>query len=222
MFDAPRSTGPVASLGDYVQPTLGHGLRIWWAFYWRTALSAIVLAIALNSALRLFLQIGIIPEVDIVPVIWVSRFDFVLFYYVVALFVMAYILRKKFHSFRIGLFSNYGGEGAQPLQPTMRRTARVWWAFSWRAVVYRIIATVVASIPLGWIAGLMPALLPRPALPWFNIGFQMAIDGAVGMFVIYSSILDEDIADFRVALAPRAPKPEIGAVTPASATTATQ
>src|SRR5690348_941777 len=195
MFDARRATGPVASLGDYIHPTLAHGLRIWWAFYWPTALTAVVLAIGFNSAMRLFLQIGVIPEDGIVPVIWISRLDLYVCYYLVAFFVMAYILRKNFRSFRIGLLSNYGGEGAQRLQPTMRRTARVWWACSWRAVIYRIIATFVASIPLGWIMGLMPALLPRQVVPFFNLGMQIAIDGAVGMFVIYTSILDEDIAD---------------------------
>jgi hypothetical protein len=32
---------------------------------------------------------------------------------------------------------------------------------------------------------------------------QVAIDGAVGLFVIYSGILDEDFGDFRVTLVPR-------------------
>lgn len=222
MFDAPRPTGRVVSLGDYIQPTLAHGLRIWWAFYWPTALTAIILAIGFNSAMRLFLQIGVISEDGVGPVIWTSRFDPYVFYYLVAFFVMAYILRKNFRSFRVGLLSNFGGEGAQRLQPTMGRTARVWWAFSWRAVIYRIIATFAASIPLGWIMGLMPAFLPRQAVPFFNLGMQIAIDGAVGMFVIYSSILDEDIADFRVGLLPRLPKPEIAGIPSASASPASE
>jgi hypothetical protein len=33
---------------------------------------------------------------------------------------------------------------------------------------------------------------------------QVLIDGAVGLFVIYSAILDEEFADFRVTLVPRA------------------
>ena len=32
---------------------------------------------------------------------------------------------------------------------------------------------------------------------------QVLIDGAVGLFVIYSGILDEEFGDFRVSLAPR-------------------
>jgi hypothetical protein len=33
---------------------------------------------------------------------------------------------------------------------------------------------------------------------------QVLIDGAVGLFVIYSGILDEEFGDFRVTLVPRA------------------
>jgi len=222
MFDSPRNAAPAVVLTSYVQPNLGHGLRIWWAFYWPTALAAVVLAIAFNSAMRLFLQIGVIPDRLIAPVVWGSKFDFVIFYYFAALFSMARILRKKFRTFRIGLLSDHGAESAVRLPPTMRRTVRIWWTFSWRAVVYRIIATVVASIPLAWIIGLSGALLPRGMAPFLNLGMQVAIDGIVGMFVIYSSILDEDIADFRVALLPRTPRMERGSVPSTSVTPAHQ
>jgi hypothetical protein len=56
MFDAPRPASSAADPGNYIQPNLGHGLRIWWAFYWRTALSAMVLAFGFNMELRLFLR----------------------------------------------------------------------------------------------------------------------------------------------------------------------
>lgn len=222
MFESPRPASPAASLRDYVQPNLGHGLRIWWAFYWPTALAAIVLSIGFNSAMRLFLQIGVIPDGLIVPVIWFSRFDLYIFYYLAAFFAMAYVLRKKFHSFRIGLFPNRDWGSSVRLQPTMRRTMRVWWAFSWRAVIYRIIATVVASIPLGWIIGLLPVIFPHRFVPFAGLVIQIMIDGAVGMFVIYSAILDENIADFRVGLVSRAPKMEIVTLPSPSTTPASE
>ncbi len=65
-------------------------------------------------------------------------------------------------------------------------------------------------------------MLPRGMAPIFSLGMQVAIDAIVGMFVIYSSILDEDIADFRVALLPRSPSTQIGAVPSASITPAHQ
>ena len=222
MFEPVRPAGHAASLSDYIQPNLSHGLRIWWAFYWPTAAAAFVLVTGFNSAIRVFLQVGAVPGNLIVPLIWIGRFDFVIFYYAAAFFAMAYVLRKKFRSFRIGLLSNRCEEGAERLPPTMERTARVWWAFSWRAVIYRIIASVVASIPLGWIIGLLSALLPRRIVPFAHLGVQVVIDGAVGMFVIYSSILDEDIADFRVALLPRAATIPNGALPCASASSASR
>ena len=30
----------------YIQPTLGHGLRIWWAFYWRNTLLSLIVMLA--------------------------------------------------------------------------------------------------------------------------------------------------------------------------------
>lgn len=53
MFDAPR---PVVAAdvpnASYIQPNLGHGLRIWWAFYWPTTLIATILTVVVNIALR--------------------------------------------------------------------------------------------------------------------------------------------------------------------------
>lgn len=222
IFESPRPTSPPASLRDYIQPNLGHGLRIWWAFYWPTALAGIIAAIGFNTALRLGLEVGVISFDWYGAILWIARFDTSVFYYIAAFFVMAYILRKNFRSFRVGLLSKYGAEGAQRLQPTLRRTARVWWTFSWRAVVYRIIAALVASIPLAWIMGLLSAFLRRPAVPFANLAVQIMIDGAIGMFVIYSSILDEDIADFRVALLPRPTTPQPAVIPSVSPTPANQ
>jgi hypothetical protein len=196
MFDAQRPSSSVAQPDNYIQPTLGHGLRIWWAFYWRTALSSIALAAAVNTILRRFS--------DHPAIVHISQYDAYVFYYLAAFFVMAYILRKNFRLFRIGLLSNRGGVGAKPLPPTFGRTARVWWTFCWRAVIYRIIAAVAVSFPLGWTMGFLAALLPgRATSALITLAVQITLDAVVGMFVIYSNILDEDISDFRVALLPR-------------------
>ena len=47
--------------------------------------------------------------------------------------------------------------------------------------------------------------MSRAAAAWVPIIAQVVIDGAVGLFVIYSAILDEEFGDFRVALLPREP-----------------
>jgi hypothetical protein len=208
MFDAPRPVSLAAQPGNYIQPNLGHGLRIWWAFYWRTILSSILVATAVNLILRRF------PNNSTIALI--SRYDNYVLYYLVAFFAMAYILRKNFQFFRIALLSNRGGEGAEPLSPTLQRTARVWWAFCWRAVIYRVIVTFAAMLPLGWTMGFLMAVLPGPAIAALvTSAIQVILDGVVGMFVIYSSILDEDISDFRVALLPRtASTSAIGTIVP--------
>jgi hypothetical protein len=127
-----------------------------------------------------------------------------IFYYLAAFFMMAYVLRKNCRRFRIALLSDHGEDGATPLPPTLRRTARIWWTFCWRSVVYRIIAAVVASFPLGWITGFLAAIsASRATAALIQVAAQIMLDAAVGMFVIYSNILDEDISDFRVALLPR-------------------
>jgi len=42
-----------SALSSYIQPTLNHGLRIWWAFFWPTYLITVILAIALNLIIKL-------------------------------------------------------------------------------------------------------------------------------------------------------------------------
>jgi hypothetical protein len=114
---------------------------------------------------------------------------------------MYYILRKSFRHFRIGLFSNRGGEGAQPLGPTFGRTLRVWWTYSWRTFAYGAIAWVAVVLPLSSFLGLFKPTPLFAALFFSVVG--VIISGAVGSYAIYSNILDEDIADFRVGMLPR-------------------
>jgi hypothetical protein len=212
MFDEPHAASSAAPADNYIQPDLGHGLRIWWAFYWRAGLSSAVLSAAVNLMLRRF------PS-DL-AIVFLLRYDAYLFYYLAAFFMMAYILRKKFRHFRIALLSEHGGVGAKPLPPTLTRAARVWWTFCWRSVVYRIIVAVVASFPLGWITGFLAAIFASRAITALvGLATQLFLDAAVGMYVIYSNILDEDISDFRVALLPRtvSASPIATAVLPADA-----
>jgi hypothetical protein len=195
MFEGPRLTDSVAPMDNYIQPNLEYGLRIWWAFYWRT-FSSVFAAVVLN-ALLLRLQHNQV-------ILFFVKYDVVIFYFLAAFFMMAYLLRKNFRSFRIGLLSNHGGQGAVPLAPTVQRTARVWWTFTWRAAIYRLVASVAAALPMGWIMGFLAAVFPDPAASaLINFIVQIILDAAIGMFVIYSNILDEDISDFRVALLPR-------------------
>ena len=161
MFDSPRPASTAAPADNYIQPTLSHGLRIWWAFYWRTLLATILLVAAVAKILPLVAEA---PAARLI-----LRYGVYFFYYSAAFFMIAFILRKNFRDFRIALLSHRGGDGAQPLRPNFQRVARVWWTFSWRSLLYRLIATFAISFPLGWIVGFIGSspssaqqMLPRP------------------------------------------------------------
>jgi hypothetical protein len=211
IFDAPHaasSTPP--SLSNYIQPNLGHGLRIWWAFFWPATLVVAFLTFILNFWLRWLYENTNVPARLIGPTMKLSPYVLT---YVVALFVMYYILHKNFRQFRIGLLSNRGGEGSELLEPTLRRTVRVWWTYSWRTFVYGLIAVFVTAIPRGVFVGLFGWNRRLEALVAALVG--IALGGAVGLFVIYSNILDEDFGDFRVCLLPRS-EAKVAPATPAA------
>lgn len=216
MFDAGAPTLPVPSyLSDYIQPTFDHGLRIWWAFFWPTTLISALLGSAIEFGLRVIYEHTNVPGNLIAPIM---KFTPYVIGYAVALFIMEYILRKNFRHFRIGLLSNGGGANAQSLPATFARTVRVWWTYSWRTVLYRVIITFVATIPLSVLLGIFTRIPTAQAIVRALV--MIAIDAGAGLFVIYSNILDEDFGDFRVCLLPLRKDPATSAA-PVSTTVAT-
>lgn len=198
MFGTGAPALPVPSyLSNYIQPTFDHGLRIWWAFFWPTTLISAILGFAVEVGLRVIYEHTNIPGDLIGPVM---RFTPYVISYVIALFIMEYILRKNFRHFRIGLVSNGGGPNAQDLSATFARTVRVWWTYSWRTVLYRIIISFVATIPLSVLLGIFTRIPTAQAIVRALV--MIAIDAGAGLFVICSNILDEDFGDFRVCLLP--------------------
>lgn len=214
MFDSPSPISAATQETGYIQPTFGDGLRIWWAFFWPTSLIAGILTAAVNYSLLRIYQNSDIPGNVLRPIL---KLDPYVFTYIVALFVMDYVLQKKFKHFRMGMLSNHGGEGAQELDVTLGRSLRVWWTYSWRSLIYRLILAFVTTIPMGVILGLFTRMPVAHGLA--QLLAMVAIDGAVGLFVIYSNILDEDFGDCRVSLLPRRKEnavPAAPAVTPAT------
>jgi hypothetical protein len=199
MFQQRPVAKTTAEKSDYIQPTLGHGLRIWWACYWRDLIVTSILAAALILVFRPLMWSGkISPGAYGV----LMRFGPALIGCAAALPILYFILKKRFRNFRIALISRQDGVAAGEVTPDFSKTLRIWWTFSWRTIVYRIVLTFISEIPLGMIASALGA-----AVPWLmgTIIFltAIAIDGAVGLFVIYSNILDEDFGNFRVSLIPR-------------------
>jgi hypothetical protein len=186
-----------ATSNNYIQPTLGHGLRIWWAFFWRNTGISYVVGALLAAGILFAAQL---KHFQVDPRLFIFG-GYVLEYFT-AIFVVHYIVQKRFRSFRIILTPAGGGDSAQILPPIFKRTFRIWWTFVWRSVVYRVVLSVAMSVPLGVVTGAVAAISPQigQVFTWIT---QVVISGAVGLFTIYSNILDEDIAGFRVSLAPR-------------------
>ena len=199
-FDAASLERASPSLENYLQPNLGHGLRIWWAYYWPTSLISFFIIVVLTVLLRKAW------ENDVLSTQVVRWADRILPYVVVSAVSMLGIWRilgKKFRSFSIALLPSAPASGGEPLSRSFQRTMRVWWEFIWRNVVYSVILRIAGSIALSMTIGILAALGgPMSAIVPFVS--QVLIDGAVGLFVIYSGILDEEFGDFRVTLVPSA------------------
>ncbi len=204
MFNAPAAARAPNSDSSYIQPTLNHGLRIWWAYYWPTALAELVLSFVASLLLRLLYNDVIISAGTM---LWTLRIQAYLLEYFISLFTVYYVLHRKFRSFRIALLPRASTAPSEPLPVTARRALRVWWTFSWRTLIYRLIVTFVATIPLGMIGGVLSEMnrVMAALVPLLEALFISAI---VGLFVIYSNVLDEEFGDFRVVLLPRETKAE--------------
>src|SRR6266851_5537351 len=104
----------VAPGSDYIQPNLSHGLRIWWALFWRTTLAS---------------SISVVGSILAFPLVVSTYFSYSV-EYAVTLAMMYFILRKRFREFQIRLVSR--SDRTNVLQATFRRTFRIWWTFTWR------------------------------------------------------------------------------------------
>jgi hypothetical protein len=198
---------------DYIQPTLGYALRIWWALYWRTTAISIVLIGLTSLALKAMYEHALISAS---VVIWGSRLSTYILTYAAVIPVMRFVLHKRFNGFRIALWSQDGQMSAPDEKPSWDRTIRVWWAYSWRTLIYSAVGGVVVGYPMGMMVGIVT---PSPVvMRLFGMALGLVVGAAMGLFVIYSSILDENIGDFHVGLlASEAIEPTTSEAVPTSA-----
>ena len=182
----------------YIQPTLAHGLRIWWAFYWRTSLVSLVAAFLLGLGARQLLSLGALTPATYN---WTLKMGPYVMALASAVFVLHYAICKRYRTFRIGLMSTQQDTFGRELKPTRGRTLRVWWTFTWRAIAYTFFLSLAANILLTVLLGIAEAISPGLGRP-LTMLTSTVVTGAASMFVIYSNVLDEDIGDFRVTLLP--------------------
>jgi hypothetical protein len=212
MFNAPSASAAAVPQSDYIQPNLGHALRIWWAYYWPTTLIATIISVILNVLLRALYQTSSAPGHWI---LWAIRLQSYIVTFAVAIFVIDYILQKQFRHFRIVLQATTVGSGAQEVPVNLRRSLRVWWTFTWRTLIGGAIGFIAIILPLGMF---FSVFRPGPiASTIFGSFLGLCVGASVSLYVIYSSILDEDFGDFRVCLMPRkSAEPVASAATPAA------
>lgn len=215
MFDEPSARASSLPPEDYIQPTLNHGLRVWWAYYWPTTLAVIACTTVGSFFLRVSVANGTL-SLDAANNI--AKVEIYVWTILVSVFLIRYILAKRFSHFRIALLPPMAAGTTTTLPRTARRTIRVWWAFIWRMVVYSVILRLASNIALGSVIAVL-SLMGRTMGVLVPILSQVVIDGAVGLYVMYSAILDEEFGDFRVALLPRkshAAVPTVAAAPPAT------
>lgn len=199
MFNAPSASAASVPQSDYIQPTLNHGLRVWWAYYWPTTLAVLAISLVVGFFLGILMALGLLSPSSLSTIavaqvyIWTA---------LVSILSIRYILAKRFSHFQIALLPAAAAGTANPLPRTARRTIRVWWAFIWRFVVFSLIFRFTAGLVIGPIVNLLSLIGPKMAVI-VPLAAQVVLDGAVGLFVMYSAILEEEFGDFRVCLMPR-------------------
>ena len=97
LFHAPEASRSSLPDSGYIQPTLNHGLRIWWAYYWPTILAEAFLGFFISVSLRLLYQEVIISARTFLWASRVERYSLVCF---ISLFSINYVLRRRFRRFR--------------------------------------------------------------------------------------------------------------------------
>jgi hypothetical protein len=188
-----------ASESPYVQPTFDYSFRIWWAFFWPLNLILTILIIGWSFVLlRLYSAVAINSALAMKVLMTGGQFVFA---YGLAFMVMFYILDKQFRHFRVALVDSADFNHPRVVARTVGRVARVWFAYSWRAIVFYVIVRIAVALPLGVLLGVFtrqPIVAKIMALLC-----DTAINAAVGLFIFYNNILDEQFGDARVCLLKR-------------------
>jgi hypothetical protein len=183
---------PVAPLSthSYIQPNMNYALRVWWAYYWPTAVASLTIDF-LYKAVASTQPFDVLVAVALLAV-----------YLIISIFIMRYVLGKTFRHFRLALVSR-DLAAPQPLPVTISRALRVWWFFSWRVVLYSFLGMMLVIYPLGMFVGLFN---PSPLVSASILNaLRFLLTSGISLYVIYSDILDEDMGDFHITLLPRNP-----------------
>ncbi len=161
----------------------------------------------LGAAIQWLVIKGVVPLASQALLIQAGS---ILLNYIPASVVLYFVFKKNFRSFRIRLTPGNAVESREELPVTPMRALRIWWTYTWRGIVYLVVLLVAMNVPMGFVTGAITVISPALGQA-FGQFLGIVIAGAVGLFVIYSNLLDEDIGDFHVGLVSRsatAPMPQ--------------
>ncbi len=88
------------------------------------------------------------------------------------------------------------------LEPTFKRTARIWWAWAWRSLLFGGAAGLFGSVVLS-LSGILERI-SQNAAQYVGLALGIALAVPVGIWV-FQMILEKDFGEFRIRLVPRAP-----------------
>jgi hypothetical protein len=94
------------------------------------------------------------------------------------------------------------GPGTGFLEPTFKRSARIWWAWVWRSAVFGGAAGLFGSLVLS-LSGILDRVSEKTG-QYLGVGMGIALAIPVGIWV-FQMVLEKDFGEFRIRLVPKAP-----------------
>lgn len=94
------------------------------------------------------------------------------------------------------------GVNAGFLEPTFNRTARIWWAWAWRSLLFGGAAGLFGSVVLS-LSGILEHV-SQNAAQYVGMAVGIAVAVPVGIWV-FQMILEKDFGEFRIRLVRKAP-----------------
>lgn len=94
------------------------------------------------------------------------------------------------------------GSGTGFLEPTFKRSARIWWAWVWRSAVFGGAAGLFGSLVLS-LSGILDRVSERTG-QLLGIAMGIAVAIPVGIWV-FQMVLEKDFGEFQIRLAPKGP-----------------
>ena len=94
------------------------------------------------------------------------------------------------------------GLGTGFLEPTFKRSARIWWAWVWRSVVFGGAAGLFGSLVLS-LSGILDRVSEKTG-QYLGVGMGIALAIPVGICV-FQMVLEKEFGEFRIRLVPKAP-----------------